>query len=74
MDSTTIIALVTGVSSIIGTVSGILISNKLTLYRIQKLEEKVDKHNNVIERTFKLEGNCEVLQTEIDNLKERVEK
>ena len=69
IDSTTIITIVTLAGSSVGTFAGILITNKLTLYRISQLEKKVDKHNTVIERTFVLEGNCKVLKQEIDNLK-----
>lgn len=45
----------------ISIIGGILISNKLTTYRIEQLEKKVDKHNNVIERIFKLEQKVEDL-------------
>lgn len=36
-------------------VCSIIAANKLTTYRIQQLEKKVDKHNTIIERVFKLE-------------------
>ncbi len=39
----------------IGTFGGIVASSKLVNYRLQELEKKVDKHNSVIERTYKLE-------------------
>lgn len=35
-------------------------------YRLTKLEEKVDKHNNVIERTYKLEERCSVIEAEME--------
>ena len=41
--------------ALIGTALGTLASARLTLYRIEQLEKKMDKHNNVIERTYKLE-------------------
>lgn len=50
------------IATCITTFSGILISNKLTIYRISQLEEKVNKHNNVIERVFKLEQKVEDLE------------
>lgn len=47
--------------TLIGTLGGILAANRLTNWRIEQLEKKVDKHNSLIERTFKLEGRmCEV--------------
>lgn len=36
-------------------VCSIIVANKLTTYRIQQLEKKVDKHNTIIERVYKLE-------------------
>lgn len=39
----------------VGTFGGIVASSKLVNYRLQELEKKVDKHNSVIERTYKLE-------------------
>jgi len=38
-------------------------------YRVSELEKKQDKHNNLIERTFKLEGRMTELQHEIVDLK-----
>ena len=49
------IALITLVGSGLGAFAGILASAKLTNYRIEQLEKKVDKHNSVIDRTYKLE-------------------
>ena len=50
------IALLSFAGTLIGTLGGILAANKLTTFRIERLEEKVNKHNNIIERTYKLEG------------------
>lgn len=38
-------------------------------YRVSELEKKQDKHNNLIERTFKLEGQMTEFQHEIQDLK-----
>ena len=48
-------ALITLVGSGLGSLVGVLASAKLTNYRIEQLEKKVDKHNSVIDRTYKLE-------------------
>ena len=50
------------------------ISNKLSVYRIEQLEKKVDKHNSVVERTFKLEGRMEEAEHDIRDLKNVVYK
>lgn len=59
MDSSVLITLV---GSAIGTFGGILASNKLTNYRIEQLEKKVDKHNSVIDRTYRLEQEVAILK------------
>ena len=41
--------------TVIGSFAGILTSSRLTLYRLERLEEKVEQHNRVVERVFKLE-------------------
>ena len=49
------IAVITLIGSGLGSLVGILASAKLTNYRSEQLEKKVDKHNTVVERTYKLE-------------------
>ena len=56
--------------SLIGTFAGILTGSKLTNYRLEQLEKKVEKHNNVVERTYMLEGQVKELQHEVTDLKE----
>lgn len=51
MDNTIVVALVSFAGTLIGTLGGILASAKLTNYRIEQLEKKVDEHNNFAERT-----------------------
>lgn len=67
-------AIITSILSLVGTLGGtfggILISSKLTNFRIEQLENKVEKHNSVVERTFKLEGKVTELQHEVADLKE----
>lgn len=50
-----IIALLPMVGTAIGSICGILISNRLTNYRIEQLEKKVDKHNSFAEKIPTLE-------------------
>lgn len=65
------IALIGAAGSAFGALCGVIASSKLTQYRLKKLEEKVDKHNNLIERTFKLEGRMNEAEHDIRDLKER---
>lgn len=54
--------------SAIGTFAGILTAAKLTNYRIQQLEKKVDEHNTVIKRTYVLEEQMKVANHRISDL------
>lgn len=62
------VALVGAGGSVLGSLLGVIASNKLTTYRIEQLEKKVDKHNNLIDRTYKLEKGFEVLSQHVDDL------
>ena len=53
-----------------GTFGGILVSNKLTTYRIEQLEKKVAAHNNVVARTYRLEGRMQEAEHDIRDLKQ----
>ncbi len=55
MSDTVLVALISLVGTLGGTFGGILTSSKLTNFRIEQLEKKVEKHNNVIERVTDLE-------------------
>lgn len=57
------------VGTLAGTFGGILVSSKLVNYRIEQLEKKQDQVNNVIERTYKLEGQMVEVQHDIRDLK-----
>jgi hypothetical protein len=48
--------------TLIGTFAGIMTSTKLTNYRLEQLEEKVDKHNSLVERMYKVEGQLEIIK------------
>ena len=73
MDSTVIVALVSLFGTIIGSLCGILAANKLTNYRIEQLEAKVNQHNNLIERTFKLEEAEAILEEKVRVANHRID-
>lgn len=54
-------AIITGVLALAGTVISNLTTHSKTLYRIEQLEKKQDKHNNLIERTYALEKTVSIL-------------
>ena len=70
MTETILSSILSLVGTLVGTFGGILVAGKLTTYRIEQLERKVEKHNSVVERTFKLEGEVKELQHEVIDLKE----
>lgn len=69
MDNTIIVALLGCLGTIVGSGLGIVASSKLTSFRLQELEKKVDKHNTVIERTFRLEEQVKEIADDIKELK-----
>ena len=68
MSESILVSILSLFGTLIGSLCGILTANKLTLYRIQQLEKKVEKHNSVIDRVYKLEKNEAVMQEEIEHL------
>lgn len=66
-----ICALITGLLSLLGVYMANRKNSALIAYRLQELEKKVDKHNQVIERTFVLEGQVKEIQHDITDLKGR---
>lgn len=72
MPTEIMVALIGLIGSAIGTFTGVMASAKLTNYRIEQLEKKVDKHNTVIERTFKLEESQAVIQEQMKVANHRI--
>lgn len=72
MNDTIIVSVISLVGTLGGTLGGILVSNKLTNYRIEQLEKKVEKHNNVIERVYELEKRDEVEKEELKVVNHRL--
>lgn len=72
MTSEIIVSLLAFCGTCVGSIGGILAANRLTSYRLAQLEEKVNKHNAVIERTFQLEGRMTEAEHDIRDLKGKV--
>lgn len=73
MNDTIFVALLSLIGTLGGTFGGILTANKLTNYRIEQLEKKVEKHNKVVERVYVLERNEAVITEEIKVANHRIE-
>ena len=72
MTETIIVAVISLFGTLIGTFTGIVTSGKMTTYRIEQLEKKVEKHNNLVERVYQLEGKDQLLDERIGELETRV--
>lgn len=68
---TIIVALITLVGTIGSGVLSAVISNNLIKYRVEQLEKKVDKHNNLIDRMYKAESSIKLIQEEVENLENK---
>lgn len=69
MATEVLIGLITFLGTCVGTLGGILVTNKLTTYRIEQLEKKVDKHNNVIERMTLVERDIKYVKEDVSEIK-----
>ena len=69
MTETIIVAVLSLIGTLVGSLFGILAANKLTNYRIEQLEKKVEKHNQVVERMYKLEKQVAVDEEELEHLR-----
>ena len=69
MTEAIIVAILGFAGTLLGSLFGVLTAQKLTQYRLAQLEEKVSKHNSLIERTFKLEGRMDEAEHDIRDLK-----
>lgn len=69
MNETIIVALLGFAGTLVGSLFGVLAAQKLTQYRLSQLEDKVNRHNNLVERTYVLEGQMTEVQHDIRDLK-----
>ena len=73
MSEAVIVAVLGFLGTVIGSVIGVLTANRLVNYRLEQLEKKVDKHNNLVERTYHLEQDVELLKKDRDYIQEETE-
>lgn len=62
MSTEVLVAILSMLGTVIGTLGGIIASNKLTSYKIDELKAKVDKHNNLIDRMYKIENRVTLIE------------
>ena len=69
MSEAVLVAILGFAGTLAGSLFGVLAAQKLTQYRLAQLEEKVNKHNNLIDRTYKLEGRMKAAEHDVEDLK-----
>lgn len=68
MSDVVLVAIVGAIGSGICSILGVLASSKLTQYRLEQLEKKVQAHNNLIERMYKAEKRLGMLEQHVEDL------
>ena len=68
-----IVTLISIGGSIFISVGGILLNQKLVIYRLEQLEKQVEKHNNLVERMYKIEKSDELQNEKIKVINHRLE-
>ena len=71
MEQSVTVGLLSLVGTLAGTFGGILTGTRLTNYRLAQLEDKVAKHNNLIERTYKIEETLALHGQKLETLERR---
>lgn len=72
MSEVVIVGLLSLVGTVVGTLGGILTSQKLTQYKIEQLQKEVQKHNGLVERMYGVEGRLTEAEHDIRDLKGKV--
>lgn len=73
MNDAVIVAILSLIGTLAGTFGGILVSNKLTNYRIEQLEQRVQAHNNFDTRLHKLDTEMEVVHEQLKVANHRID-
>lgn len=66
-------ALLSMVGTLAGSIIGVLTANKLTTFRLEQLEKKVEKHNNLVERMALVEASTKSAHHRLDEMREEID-
>ena len=72
MSESLLVALISGFCTLAGSCAGVLASSRLTQYRLAQLEKRVAQHNNLIERTYRLEGRMDEAEHGLQEIRGRM--
>lgn len=73
MPTEIIVGLLSLIGTAVGSIAGIMTSNKLVVYRLEQLEKKVQAHNNLIDRTYELEKQTSIIQEDLKVANHRID-
>lgn len=73
VETSIIVALITGGMTLAGTLISNYAIHSKTIYRIEQLEKKQDKHNSLIERMYDLEKSVDVLKEKVSVANHRID-
>lgn len=73
MNDSIIVAILSLIGTALGAVVSVLTANRLTNYKIDELRKVVEKHNGLIDRTYKLEKDVTIVNEKMDVLDHRVD-
>lgn len=73
MTSEVLVAIIAAAGGLLGSILGMIASSRLMSFRVEQLEKKVDKHNNLIERMYRLENQAKLNIEGIQNNIRRIE-
>lgn len=74
MSDAVLVAFITGGMAIISNIMVAMAQNSKTIYRIEQLEKKMDKHNDLVERVAVIERDEKTQWKQIDEIKAKLEK
>ena len=69
MSEAILVAVISGVCTLLGSLGGVMATSSLTSYRLKRLEDEVSKHNRLVERTYRLEGRMDEVEHDVRDLK-----
>ena len=69
MKSEIYIAIIGAIPALITAIVSIIVNNRLLGFKIDELSDRVEKHNNVIERTYRLEEQSKTLFSDVSEIK-----
>ena len=72
MTEVVIVGVLSLIGTLVGTLGGILAANKLSNYRIEQLEKKVDKHNGLIDRMYRCEQHEQLFDEQLKVANHRI--